>query len=212
MAAIDAPLRVSGIVLAAGRSTRLERPTPKQLLQLGGEPLVRRVCRTALASRLAEVLVVVGHAAAEVSPAVEDLDLRTLVNPDYLLGQSTSVRVGLGQLAPDSQAALFIPADQPMLSTDLIDRLLVTYQQSGGPIVVPSHSGQRGAPVLFDRSLFGELNQLTGDTGGRSLMASYRHQIIELPVDAPLELADVDTMEDLERLAKASGLTATGKR
>ncbi len=209
MAAIKASTQVAGIVLAAGTSTRLERPTPKQLLELGGEALVRRVVRAALASRLEEVIVVLGHAATEVARAVDDLDVQTVENPDYPLGQSTSVRAGLSRVAPECGAALFIPADQPLLSSDLIDRLLVTYRQSGGPIVVPTHSGQRGAPVLFDRSLFIELAQLIGDTGGRSLMTTYRNRIIEVPVDDPLELADVDTVSDLERLAAKAGLAAT---
>ena len=193
---------VSGIVLAAGASRRMDAGPPKQLRELSGEPLVRRVVKAALASRLGEVVVVLGHAAKEVAGALAGLEVPTVDNPDHRRGQSTSVRAGLAAIDPGAGAALFMPADQPLLSCRLIDRLIGTYRRDGGPIVVPTWEGRRGSPTLFDRSLFFELERLTGDTGGRSLLPRYRASIIEVPVDDPEELADVDTESDLRRLEK----------
>ncbi len=196
---------VSGVVLAAGASRRLGGGTPKQLLELGGEALVRRVTRAALASRLAEVLVVVGHEAAAVAEAVADLDVRTVVNRDYRRGQSTSVRAGLARVAPEARGAMFLPADQPLLSSALVDRLIEAYASSGGPIVVPVCEGRRGAPTLFDRFLFFELEKLEGDVGGRSILPRYPSSIVAVRVGDPLELEDVDTEDDLRRLAERLG-------
>ncbi len=192
--------RVAGIVLAAGTSSRLAGTVPKQLLEIGGRPLLRRAAQAALASRLAEVVVVLGHASRKVAAALEGLDVRTVENPDFRHGQSTSVRAGLAAVAPGAQAALFLPADQPWVTGRLIDRLIDEWAPVDGAIVVPTWQGRRGAPVLFDRALFGELAALEGDVGGRVLLHLHASRVVEVEVDDPLVLADVDTEEDLKRL------------
>ncbi|MCP3963698.1 MAG: nucleotidyltransferase family protein [bacterium] len=193
---------VAGVVLAAGTSTRLASEVPKQLLELGGEPLVRRAVHTALASRLLEVVVVLGHDAERVQGALAGLDVRIALNPDFRQGQSTSVRAGLAAISPRASAALFVPADQPGLSSALVDRLIEAHEAGGKEIALPVCQGRRGAPVLFGRPLFGELERLEGDTGGRALLPRFAREIAEVTVDDPLELADVDTLEDLEDLRR----------
>lgn len=200
----EAPF-VSGVVLAAGRSQRFGGAA-KQLLELGGEPLVHRAVRQALASRLSEVLVVVGHQGRAVARAVADLEARVVENPAFAQGQSSSVRVGLTAVSPDARAALFLPCDQPFLSAPVLDRLLDAYAATGGPIVLPVHGGRRGAPVLFDRSLFAELAQVEGDRGGRQLLAAHPSGVVTVPLESELPLLDVDAPGELERLvARASG-------
>jgi len=191
---------VSGVILAAGRSARLGKDRPKQLLVLDGEVLVRRVARTALGSRLAEVLVVVGYEAGAVRRALAGLEVAVIESPEHARGQSSSVRAGLRCVASRASAAMFIPADQPLVSARLIDRLIAAYGTSGKRIAVPTWAGRRGAPVVFDRSLFHELEALRGDTGGRAVLPRYAESIIEVPVDDPSELADVDTEDDYRRL------------
>ena len=196
---------ISGIVLAAGTSSRLELEPPKQVLELDGRPVLRWVVEAALGSRLAEVVVVLGHASERVAVALEELGvpgrLVLAENPDYRRGQSTSVRAGLARIAAGADAAVFMPADQPLVSPRLIDRLIEAHR-AGGEIVVPTHDGRRGAPVLFDRAFFAELKGLKGDTGGRKLLPRHPGRIVEVEVDDPLELADVDTADDLRRLGQ----------
>lgn len=199
---------VSGIILAAGRSARLGGDRLKQLLVADGEALVRRVARAALGSRLAEVLVVVGHAAPAVRRALVGLPLVVVENPEPDRGQSSSVAVGLSSIHSRARAAMFLPADQPYLSARLIDRLIAAYGAAGKQIAVPTCAGRRGAPVLFDRSLFHELRALRGDTGGRALLPGHSDAIVEVAIDDPLELADVDTEDDYRRLATAGRLRA----
>ncbi len=203
---------VSGIVLAAGTSSRFggvapegrQRNTVKQLLELDGRPLLRWVTRAALDSRLAEVIVVLGHAAERVAGALRGLEVRIVLNSYYRRGQSTSVHAGLARVAPDANAALFMPADQPLVSSRLIDRLIDAHR-AGGKIVVPTHAGRRGAPVLFDRVFFAELQCLEGDAGGRRLLPRHGDRIVEVEIDDPLELADVDSEADLRRLKRWLG-------
>jgi len=203
-------MTVAGILLAAGRSRRFGAGRPKQLFDVGGEPMVRRIARTVLASRLRPVRVVLGHAAAEVGAALAGLDVALVENPFFDEGQSTSVGAGLHDLAAEVGAAVFVPADQPLLTSELLDRLADAWS-AGARIVVPVAGRRRGAPVLFDRTLFGELAALTGDVGGRRLLPRYADLVVEISAD-PRELVDVDAPEDLGELTpspiRAPGATA----
>lgn len=191
---------ISAILLAAGGSDRFEGDLPKQLALFQDEPLVHRTARTALDATFAEVLVVTGYRAKEVEAALADLDVTVVHNPDWAEGQSTSVKAGLARVDPSSRAALFLPCDQPLLSPHVLDRLLDAYRATCGPIVLPVHQGRRGAPVLFDRALFGELEQITGDTGGRQVVQHHPHDVVEVPLSDAAPLTDVDTVEELEGL------------
>lgn len=193
-------LRVSGVLLAAGGSSRFGGPLPKQLVGWRGEPLVRVVARRLLASRLADLVVVVGHRAEAVRQALEGLALRTVEARRWRDGQSASVRAGLEAIDGDAAAALFVPCDQPLLTPDLIDRLVARFAETGGPIVAPTHGGRRAAPVLFARALFPELARISGDSGGRQLFAD--HAVVELEVAEPDPLRDFDTPEELAALRR----------
>lgn len=201
-AAGDSVPFVAGVVLAAGGSRRLPGTTPKQLLDFGGEPLVRRVTRAALAAPLAQVIVVLGHEATRVAAAVAGLDVETVVNRDWGSGQSTSVRAGLSRVAEAARAAIFLPCDQPFLDAAVIAGAVAAWRASGAPIVVPAWGERPGAPVLFERSLFPRLLRLEGDAGGRLLAARHPELVHrwQLPDERPL--LDVDTPADLERLRR----------
>ena len=189
---------ISGIVLAAGRSSRLGRP--KQLLPLGGFPLLTHVLRNAAASKLDEVVLVLGHEAARIGSAVGDWGQRVVVNPDYAAGQSTSLRAGLAAVDPTADAALILLGDQPQVGPAIIDALIAAYRASGGAIVVPSYGGSQGPPVLFDRTLFPELAAVTGDEGARGVVRARAAEVVAVPVGDGPPPRDVDTEEDYAAL------------
>jgi len=189
---------VDGILLAAGSSTRLGQP--KQLLNFGGKPLVRHVAEVALASRLRELIVVVGNQASLVSDALAGLAVRIVENPDFLQGQSTSLRAGVAALPADLAAAMVLLVDQPFVDAELINRLIAHYECTGALIVAPEHAGQRGNPVLFDASLLAELRLVTGDVGARDVIRRHRDALMTVSLDDARAFLDVDTWEDYERL------------
>jgi molybdenum cofactor cytidylyltransferase len=194
--------QVTGIVLAAGPSRRFHGDRPKQLVEFGGEPLVRRVIRQALASRLRQILVVVGYRSETLAAVLAGLAVELVENPRYEKGQSSSVRTSLGRVEPEAEAALFIPCDQPFLTAELLDRLIIRFEETGGPIVAPAHEGQRGSPVLIARSLFSELESIQGDAGGRQIFYRHPDEIEEVPVEDLLPLRDIDTVDDYEELLR----------
>lgn len=186
--------------MAAGESTRMGEGRVKQLLPFHGEPLVRRAARTALASHLNELIVVVGCAGDAVREALAGLDVRIVDNPDYRAGQSTSVKAGLSAVDPAADAVLFIPVDHPFLAASVINQLISVFAETDGPIVVPAYRGQPGAPVLLDRSLFPELAEITGDEGGRQLFEQHSDEIVTVPLTDERPLLDVDTPDDYQVL------------
>lgn len=193
---------VSGILLAAGMATRLG--SNKMLLELNGRKLIQHGVETALASRLEELIVVVGHEAERVRRALRGFAVTIVYNENYAQGQSTSLRAGLGAVSSRAKAALILLGDQPRVSAHLIDRLLATYEITGAPIVAPAYQGERGNPVLFDRSLFPELLAVSGDQGGREVVARHRERMVTVPLASPDLTLDVDTWEDYQRLVSAT--------
>jgi molybdenum cofactor cytidylyltransferase len=191
-----APAPVAAIVLAAGSSQRMGQP--KQLLPWGHDsgPMLRHVVRRTLAAPVDEVIVVLGHAAERIAPALEGLPVRIVVNSAWASGLSSSVRAGLDAVNSVTEAALFVLADQPRLTPQIMAAVVARFRRTRAPIVVPVAGGHRGAPALFARLLFDELRAVQGDCGGREVIAHHPDLIatVELP-DAAL-LADVDTFDD----------------
>jgi len=187
------------VLLAAGGSSRFDGDA-KQLAEFGGQPLVRRAAERVAAVAAADRLIVVGFQAAAVSAAVEGLPLRVVHNPDWASGQASSVRAAVAALEPGVGAACFVPCDQPFLDPPILRQLVRAWREGRGEILVPAFEGRRGAPVLFDRRLFGELAALEGDEGGRQLLRRHPSRVRDVAIASELPLADVDSVEDLERL------------
>ncbi len=196
--------RVAGIVLAAGRATRFG--ATKQLLPWRGTTMVGHVADVALQAGLFPVIVVVGHEADRVAEAVANRPVRVVFNPEYAGGQSTSVRRGVEALPDSCGAAVFLLADQPGITPDVIRRLVQAHRQTLASIIVPTYDGRRGNPVLFDRALFADIQTLAGDTGGRALFERHRDRLLRVPVEEPAILQDIDTPEDYRSAVGAEGL------
>lgn len=184
---------VTGVVLAAGASSRMGQP--KLLLPLAGEPIVRRVAREVLEAGFDDVLVVVGGEHARIIDALGGLAVRHAINPDYLTGMGSSFRTAIEAMS-DSAAAMFALADQPLLTSSDYRRLLDTYRERPGGIVSVRYGDVTAPPHLFDRRFFPELSRL--EHGARPVLKAHFGDTVVLQFDPEL-LLDVDTMDDYER-------------
>ncbi|MBI2355065.1 MAG: molybdenum cofactor cytidylyltransferase [Deltaproteobacteria bacterium] len=189
---------VAGIVLAAGEGSRMGRT--KQLLPFRDRTMLECVVDSALASSLQRVIVVLGHQADAIEPLLKDREVTIALNPIYGKGQSTSLKAGLRALTEETEAALFLLGDQPLISTATINLILAAYEACPSPIVQPVFAGKRGNPVLFSRETFSRIEALNEDRGARSLFDEYAGRILTVPVSDPSIHLDVDTEEDYRRL------------
>jgi molybdenum cofactor cytidylyltransferase len=191
-------LEIAAIVLAAGGSTRMGEL--KQLLPLGGKPMVRHTCETACAAGLGQVVVVLGAQAGDVQRALAGLPVEFVVNEGWAGGMSTSLRAGLRALRTEIEAVLIVLADQPTVSPEILRLIVDRYRATDAPIIAPYYHGQRGNPVLFSRTLFPDLLAVTGDRGGRDLFARHRDSLERLDTDDPAVVLDVDTRQDYKKV------------
>lgn len=190
------PPLVAGIVLAAGASRRMGRF--KLLLPWRGRPVLDHVLRAARASRLDPRILVLGHEAAAIRAALDLDGFTALHNPDYLSGQSSSMRVGLRAAPAACTGVLFLLGDQPAITPAFIDSLITLHERSPHHILVPTVGGRRTSPVLFPGALRGELLAVTGDQGGRPLLEALPEMVQPVPVDDPALLTDLDEPSDLD--------------
>lgn len=167
--------------------------------------MVRRVAEMTCSAGLDQVVVVAGAQAQAIGEALSGLPLELVINEAWAEGMSTSVRAGLTALRPEIEAVMIVLADQPTLTDQLLRDLAARYAATGAPVVVPYFEGQRGNPVLFDRSLFPRLMAVKGDRGGRAVLQEYDGWLERVDVTSAAILEDVDTQEDYDKFADRLG-------
>ena len=191
------PAFISGILLAAGLSTRMGEP--KQLLPFGESTIVETVVDSMLGAKFDEVIVVVGHCASEIQEQLGTRPIRTVFNADYREGMLTSAQTGVRALKASDAFALML-VDQPFITSTLIDQVVDAYRQTESGIALPSYNYKRGHPVIFDRKYTSDILALTSESGGvRTLFKKYGNDIHYVPVDTDRVLRDIDYREDYER-------------
>ena len=194
--AITVKENMAAVILAAGASSRFGQP--KQLLDFHGKPFIRVVAETAIQAGLSPVVVVSGSSADQVSACLNGLALQVVYNQDWQTGQSTSVKVGLEHLPRSVGGAIFLLADQPQVSVELIRALVERHSQDLPPILAPYVFDERANPLLFDRATFSALQTISGDTGGRAIFSKFSPRYLNW-YDRRL-LLDVDTPDDYQKL------------
>ncbi len=187
---------VTGVLLAAGGSTRFGRP--KQLLPFGGRTLVEHALDILLQSPVDEVIVVLGAHAEEIAPLVQKPRVRVVLNPRWEQGQSTSLRAALDALPPECEAMIFAPCDMPWIPPALIGEIIAVWQATGKPLVATMGGQVRGIPALIAREIFDELKGIPGDQGCRVLIRGNPERVAHVHADPNL-LTDIDTPEEYER-------------
>jgi CTP:molybdopterin cytidylyltransferase MocA len=197
---------VPGVILAAGRSTRMGNAKPLLRVGEGGPSFVQRLATSLLDGGAADALVV-GRSDDE--PLVREirrcqdlgLPLRFVENPHADRGQLSSVLAGLNAAdRPGVTAVLITPVDAPLVRPDTVALLIGASAAQRAPIVRATYRGRHGHPVIFAREVFEELRAADPALGARSVVQAHSADTLNLDVDDPGVLQDIDSPDDYSRL------------
>ena len=183
------------IVLAAGASARLGRA--KQLIEVDGEPLLRRVVRCVLSTAPFDCVVVLGHEAERIETALDGVAVRTLSIIDADTGMAASLGAGVNALDKRCEGALIVLTDQPALTTEHLCALVEAWRASPMRAAASAYAGVLGVPALLPRAWFCDVSALRGNVGARALLRARADEVIA--ITAPDLASDIDTPADLAR-------------
>lgn len=192
--------KIAAVVLAAGLSSRMGEN--KLLVDLAGQPLIRRTVENAIQSNVSPVIVVTGRDATRVEQTLSNLDVQFCKNEDYAKGLSTSLKSGLKLVPEDCDGALIVLGDMPAVTPTLLNTLIAAFNPTEDrAICVATHAGKRGNPVLWARRFFSEMMAIEGDVGAKHIMAANGELVCEVEAATDAPLVDIDTREDLATFA-----------
>ena len=193
----------SVLILAAGGSTRLGHD--KLLLDLGGIPMLQRTVSTyTKATKVGDILLVVGPQQKPAWQWLASLRVHVVENPDPSKGMITSVRVGLSSPWAKGKDFLLTPADIPFVKPETVDKLIVDFRTRSRDIVIPTYRGLGGHPGVYAAALQREFF-LHGDANGtKEVLMRHRDRTLRISVPDPDVCFDVDTEADA-RIAMDAG-------
>ena len=186
---------IAAVVLSAGESSRMGRP--KALLPIEGNTFIGRIVAALKQTQAGRIIVVLGHSSDELAAAIEPLAVEILVNPDYKLGQLSSLQVAVRSLQIDASCdgTLMHLVDHPYIDATLVDKMIRLFYETKKDIVVPRRRGKRGHPVLFSRRLFRELLAAPMDQGAKAVVNAHVNETLEIETDEEGITLDIDTPE-----------------
>ena len=196
-------LKISAVVLAAGKSKRMGRN--KLLMKVAGRTLLDWVLDALDSSPVKEVIIVLGHHPDELKPIIEMRKAKSILNPDYEKGMASSIKVGLKNASGD--AAFIVLGDQLGLKPQLLNSMAsLLLSDSKALIVSPIYQMRRGHPILLRKSIFKEVQALKEGETLRDVILRHEdaHRFVEGDVWC---IMDIDTPGDFEmakRLFEAS--------
>ena len=186
---------IAAVVLSAGESSRMGRP--KALLPIEGETFIGRIVASLKQTQVGKIIVVLGHNSDLLAAAIRPLAVEILINPNYKLGQLSSLQVAVRNLLPDADCdgILVHLVDHPYIDASLVDRMIQQFYESKKDIIVPRCHGKRGHPVLFSRALFGELLDAPMDQGAKAVVNAHGNGTLEIETNEKGVTVDIDTPE-----------------
>lgn len=190
---------ISAILMAAGESTRMGYPKP--LLPWNDTTLIQYQITSLFKAGVSEVAVVLGHEYETIMPYVELISeprILYVLNHDYRLGKTTSVKAGLHDVSTDATDIVLLAVDQPRPSR-IIETIIRSHENENSLITSPTFMGHLGHPLIFSAELKSELESISEEHQGiRGVFDSHKNQVNEIPIEDPVIRLDLNTYEVYE--------------
>jgi len=191
---------ICAMILAAGESRRMG--TPKLLLPFKGKTMIETLVDEVLRSKSDKTMVVLGAEKEKIERIISRLPVAIVVNTRYEEGMLSSIQAGFEALPDEVDAVLVCLGDQPLIPFFVLDRLIEAYKDTKKGIIIPVYKKSRGHPILIDIKYKPEIKRISPDIGLRALVHDQSQDVMEVEVDAPQILKDIDKPEDYMRALK----------
>lgn len=188
-------MRIAGVLLAAGQGKRFGGG--KLLADVGGRPMIAAALDVLQQADLACRIAVVSDAC--VAALAQERGMTVIHNPHPERGIAGSIGLGLA-CAQRCDAAMFLAADQPLLTAHSIERLIREFRAHEGGLACLRDETHSGNPAVFAREFYPALAALSGDRGAKSILKANRDRLLEVECLYPHELDDADDPQTLARI------------
>ncbi len=188
--------KIAAAILAAGESRRMGQP--KALIPFAGLTFVEHLLAATRHPRIEIVRVILGSNAESIKAQLPRDSNTVVINENWSQGQLSSIHAAIRSLpAGETSGLLLCPVDHPLITLRLVSQLIAKFEISRKSIVIPTHNGRRGHPVIFGADLYAELLAASPEVGARQVVWAHPDQIAEVPTDEEgviLNLNDPETL------------------
>jgi molybdenum cofactor cytidylyltransferase len=194
---------LAAAILSAGESRRMG--TPKALLPYRGKTFLEHLMEVTRHPRVGMTRIVLGAGADAIRQALRLDQGAVVVNEEWEKGQLSSIQAAVKSLkALATEGMILCPVDHPMVTAELISRLIEEFDSSRKLIVLPTYRGRRGHPLIFREVLYEELLRASSELGARQVVWAHRGDVLEVTTE---EEGVVLNLNDPETLRKAMEVT-----
>ena len=210
---------IAVVILAAGESRRMGQPKALLPFPENFSPADSQRATTAKTflehlievtrHRRANILrVVVGAHAKEIRARVKLRNDALVVNENWQKGQLSSLQAAIRSLpAGETDGMLVCLVDHPLISAQLVSRLVETFERDKNKIAIPTYRGKRGHPVIFPSASYAELlgvNEDAPELGLRLKATRGPADVVEVPVNEEGVLINLNDPETFRRFSARS--------
>ncbi len=188
-------MKINLILLASGNSTRFKGN--KLLALVDNKPMYMNVVQKILKLNFSKVILVTQY--EEIKTSLVKQPIQVVMNKNSELGISHSIKLGI-ESDMEADAYMFMVCDQPFISTESIERLIDNFIKGNKGMACVQYKGRLKNPTIFSRKYKSELLNLTGDVGGKFIMKKHLDDLERIEIIHEVELMDIDTREELEKL------------
>ena len=185
---------ISAIILAAGLSKRMELGN-KLLLEKKETPIIKITLDNIKAAKVKEIIIVLGKNSKSFKNVIEDKSVKLFFNSNYKNGISSSIKKGIEKVDNSCEGALICLADMPSIKTSTYNKIIDAFYKYKKQNIIPYFNKKKGNPVLFSKSYFKYITNITGDVGARNLIRKYKKDFKKLTVTDVGILEDIDNKE-----------------